>query len=370
LENVVKGILKSANMQTNGNFADVIRAMSGLSIPEAENAAALSLIETGKLDVEIINREKIQAIKKTGTLEFIPPDPRGLDAIGGFKGIKKWILLRKKAFTDAARTFGCSIPKGVFLVGVAGCGKSLFAKIIGIVFGMPVVRADVGRMKGQYVGETGRNIRAALAMAEAVAPCALWLDEVDKVFAGVGSGGKLDAGVSDDLFGTVLTWMQEKTAPVFVIMTANDVTNLPAPLMRAGRIDAVFSVDLPVASERLEIFQIHLKKRNRAALADALKIDSALINATDNFTGSEIEVMVESGLFRAFDAERELTENDMLEAAREFVPLIVTQREQIEQMRAWAKTRAMPASGIDATGGWQAADATDTGRRMFTAPEK
>lgn len=352
LRRVADGIGESAGGCLEVSDA-VLRALSGLSVAEAENALALSVVETsngkgGRFDAGILNREKVQAVRRSGLLELIEPDPRGLGAIGGLDVLKAWVRTRARAFGSDAAAFGLPAPRGIEIVGVPGGGKSLAAKCIGTAWEIPTVKMDMGALFQSLVGESERRAREALALAEAIAPCVLWLDEIDKGFAGVGGGGSTDGGVGARVFGTILTWMQERRRPVFVVATANNVTSLPPELLRKGRWDELWAVDLPSVAERRAIFSIHLRARGRDWELDGGELDQSLIAATEGFTGAEIEAVVVDGLYRAFDAGRELAAGDLLEAARATVPLSRTAAEQVEAIRTWAKGRARFASSVPA----------------------
>ena len=344
LNKIAKGIAESASKKWNGD-PDVIRALSGLCTTEAENALALSLIETGKFDPDVIYREKVQGVKKSGLLEIIDPDPRGLDAVGGAFNLKNYIKKRIRAFTDAAIKYGLDIPKGILLVGVPGTGKSLFAKIVGIVFGLPTLRLDIGQLFNSLVGESESRTRAALQICEAQAPCVLWVDEIDKGLAGSSGSGANDSGVTKRVFGTIISWMVERKKTgkmVYLVATANDVTALPPEFLGKHRWDEIFAIDLPTDSEREEIFRIHLEKRNRNP--EKFLPDVNLIKATAGFTGSEIESVIIEAMFNSFDEDRELTTKDLIAAANDITPLSITAKEKIDSIRQWAQTRARFAS--------------------------
>jgi SpoVK/Ycf46/Vps4 family AAA+-type ATPase len=301
----------------------------------------LSVIEKGDFDPVVIYREKTKAVKKSGLLDIAEADPRGLDAIGGLDALKSWIKRRRRVWSDEARAFGLPQPKGILLIGVPGTGKSLSAKSIGTALGVPTLRLDVGSLFNSLVGESEARTRDALKLAEALAPCVLWIDEIDKGLAGSGGSGGGDSGVTKRVFGSIISWMQERRRSVFMVATANDVTGLPPELLRKGRFDEIFAVDLPSHEERVAILAIHLKGRQR----DPKKFDlEAIADVTDTFTGSEIEACLDEGLFAAFDEGGELETSHLLAAAGSIVPLAVTAKEQIEGIRAWAKSRARFAS--------------------------
>lgn len=344
LKGIAESIAKSAGKKFNGDAEDVLRALSGLSTTEAENALALSIVESGKFCPQIIYREKVAGVKKSGLLEIVDPDPRGLDAIGGLDVLKGWITKRKRAFTKEAEEYGLPAPKGIMLVGVPGSGKSLSAKAIGTALGVPTVKLDIGALFNSLVGESESRTRDALKLAEAMSPCVLWTDEIEKGLAGASGSGSGDSGVTKRVFGTVISWMQERRRPVFLVATANDISGLPPELLRKGRFDEVFAVDLPNDDERTAIFKIHLKKRKRDALAETITPSSVAIKTTDGFTGSEIENVVESAMFEAFDEGRDITMTDLMDAAVATTPLSVTASEKIDAIREWASTRARFAS--------------------------
>jgi SpoVK/Ycf46/Vps4 family AAA+-type ATPase len=262
--------------------------------------------------------------------------------VGGLAGLKDWLRKRALAFSDQARAFGLPAPKGMLLLGVQGCGKSLCAKAVASQWQLPLLRFDMGRMFGSLVGSSEENARRAISVAESVAPAILWVDEIDKAFAGLSSSGATDAGTTARVFGTFLTWLAEKTAAVFVVATANDISHLPPELLRKGRLDEIFFVDLPAAEERAEIFRIHLARRGR----DPEQFDLAALAAqSEGYSGAEIEQAVISGLFEAFAQKSELTPGHVREALRQAVPLSKTMSEQITALRQWAEGRARNASG-------------------------
>lgn len=320
---------------------DVIRALTGLSTTEAENALALSLIETGAFSPEVIYREKTAAVRRSGLLEIIDPDPRGLDAVGGLENLKTWIIDRKTSYSPEAEAYGLPAPKGCILVGVPGTGKSLSAKAFGTALGVPTLKLNVGSLFNSLVGESEGRARDALNLAEAIAPCVLWVDEVDKGFSGSSGSGDNDSGVTRRVFDTMLQWMDSQKN-VFLVMTANQVEHLPPEFLRKGRIDDLFTIDLPHLLEREQIASIHIKKRGR----DPQNFDIAKVAAaTDTFTGVEIESTIVSAMIAAFnDGKREFTTADILAAAQNLVPLAKTMAEKIEAIRRWGDGRARPAS--------------------------
>ena len=318
----------------------IIRSAQGLTADEIESAFARSLVETKTLNVDQIIEEKKQIVRKTGILQFYPADS-GLKDVGGHELLKEWLEHREKSFTDAAREFGIPYPKGILLLGVQGCGKSLIAKAISSAYSLPMLKMDVGRVFGSLVGQSEENMRRAIRIAESLAPCILWIDELEKGFAGMGGGGVSDSGTTARVFSTFLTWMQEKIKPVFIVATANDVSSLPPELLRKGRFDEIFFVDLPDLQERKDIFKIHLSKRKRDP--EKFKVDE-LAKLADGFSGAEIEQVVVGALNRAFDAGREIESQDLIEEVKAQVPLSRTMAEDIDALRAWAKIRARPST--------------------------
>jgi SpoVK/Ycf46/Vps4 family AAA+-type ATPase len=317
-----------------------LKAALGLTLTEAENVFAKCIVEKGVFDLDLIVAEKQQLIRKSGVLEYFEARDEVSD-IGGLEILKAWLNNRALAFTEKAQKFGLPSPRGILLLGVQGCGKSLTAKAVAHLWRLPLLRLDVGRIFAGLVGSSEQNMRRAIQMAETVSPCVLWLDEIEKGLAGLESSGLADAGVTARVFATLNTWMQEKTKPVFVVATANEIMQLPPELLRKGRFDEIFFVDLPAESERREIFVIHLGRRKR----DPKEFDlDRLAAESDGFSGAEIEQAVISGLYAAFEEGREITTEDVLTALRQTVPLSVTMREEIGMVRRWAKGRARPAS--------------------------
>ncbi len=318
----------------------VLRAARGLTASEAENVFARSLVETRRLDLDVIIAEKKQLIRKSQVLEYYDA-VEDMAFVGGMSELKAWLRKRSLAFSERARRFGLPEPRGLLLLGVQGGGKSLVAKSVAGLWKLPLLRLDMGKVFSEMVGSSEQNIRVALGLAESVAPCVLWLDELEKGISGLGSSNRSDAGTAARVFGSFLVWMQEKTAPVFVIATSNDISSLPPELLRKGRFDEIFFVDLPDVSERQEILSIHLARRHR----DPTRFDlEALAEDTAGFSGAEIEQAVISALYDAFESEHELSEADLRKNIRETVPLSQTMKEQITALRNWARTHARLAS--------------------------
>lgn len=321
----------------------IVRAAGGLTLQEAENVFAKTLVNDGTLsgqDVSTVFAEKQQIVRKSGLLEYYGADSH-LGDIGGLDHLKDWLRKRAAAFTRRAQEFGLPSPKGVLLVGVQGCGKSLCAKAVSREWNMPLLRFDVGRMFSSLVGSSESNVRRAIAVAESVSPAVLWVDEIDKAMSGSASSGGSDGGTTARVMSTFLTWLSEKTKPVFVVATANDISALPPELLRKGRLDEIFFVDLPNASERRLILEIHLSKRNRNPRGFDF---DRLVEASEGFSGAEIEQAIISALYDVFYGERDLTTADLLVSLRETVPLSRTMSERIASLRAWADGRARPAS--------------------------
>ena len=326
------------------------KAAVGLTLHEAENAFARAMVEDGKLDasdVEVILEEKRQTIRKSGILEFIKSD-LNIDDVGGLQNLKRWLVKRNKSWLDAAARYNLPAPKGVLITGVPGCGKSLVAKSISAMWQVPLLRLDIGKIFSGIVGSSEENMRRAIQTAEAIAPCVLWIDEIEKGFGSV-SGPSGDSGTSTRIFGTFLTWMQEKTKAVFVVATANNISALPPEMMRKGRFDEIFFVDLPTQIERREILKLHLARRlqHPEVVGDFSADDSALdkmAKMTEGFVGAELEQVVVSGLFEAFYEDRSIQQMDFERAISLTVPLSVTQAEQIHKLREWANVRAVAAT--------------------------
>jgi SpoVK/Ycf46/Vps4 family AAA+-type ATPase len=321
----------------------LLKAALGLTLSEAENVFAKILVNDGKLtedDIDVVYSEKRQIIRKSGLLDYYETDIQ-FDHVGGLAHLKEWLRKRALAFADQARDFGLPPPKGVFLLGVQGCGKSLCAKAVSGLWRMPLLRLDVGRMFGSLVGSSEENMRRAIQVAESIAPVVLWIDEIEKAMAGSRSSGNTDSGTTARVFGTFLTWLSEKRSSVFVIATANDISDLPPELLRKGRFDEIFFVDLPDETERQDIFRIHLVQRRRKA--DAFDL-GALARLADGFSGAEIEEAVVSALYDAFSEGKDLETRHVEKALRETVPLSRTMEGELNRLRSWAQGRARMAS--------------------------
>lgn len=342
LRDVAEAIAKSAKQELNGNTDAILDAATGLTTTEAENAFALSIVESKALVPDVIAREKASTIKKNGILEIVETRNR-LEDIGGLDNLKAWLKQRRNAFTAKAKEFGLPTPKGLLMVGIPGCGKSLTAKATAGILGLPLLKLDAGKLFGSLVGESERNLRTAIQTAEAIAPCVLWLDEMEKGFSGSKSSGSTDGGTSSRVFGSFIQWMQEKTAPVFVVATANDVSQLPPEMLRKGRFDEMFFVDLPDIQERKAIWEIQIAKYGRKPSAFHLE---TLAVESEGWTGSEIEAVFCEALFAAFDQDTSPNTATVSMAAQSLVPLSRTMAQALSSLREWAKGRARSASAI------------------------
>lgn len=323
----------------------IVKACQGLTRSEAENALAKAIVSRQGLsgrDVRSILDEKEQIIRKSGILEYTAAVDN-FSGIGGLGQLKTWLRQRNEGFSQRARDFGLPNPRGVMLVGVPGCGKSLCAKAVAAEWQKPLLKFDLGRVFAGLVGESEERMRKALSVAEGVAPCVLWIDELEKGLAGIGGSG--DSGVATRVFGTLLTWMEEKTQPVFVVATANDISQLPPELLRKGRLDEIFFVDLPTTRNRAEILMIHLARRQRSPTDYDI---AAVARATDGFSGAELEEVVINALFEAYDEkDRTLKTAHLLNAAREIIPLSRSRARQMETLRQWAATNCRMAAATE-----------------------
>ncbi len=347
---ITQNVKVKSDTLTEEDKERLCKAALGLTLQEAENAFALAMVNDGTIsidDLKIIMDEKMQVIKKTGILEFVTTN-LSIDDIGGLDNLKSWLKKRNNSWSENAKKYCIPAPKGVLITGVPGCGKSLTAKAMSAIWQLPLLRLDLGKIFSGLVGSSEENMRRAIATAEAVAPSILWVDEIEKGLSGVNSGGG-DSGVTSRIFGQFLTWMQEKEAPVFVIATANNINNLPPELMRKGRFDEIFFVDIPTFNERVEIFRLHLQKRLKDKdVAQKVQVTDELCqklaSLTEGFIGAEIEQVVISALYEAFFEKRALELKDLEKTIKNTVPLSTTQREQILSLRAWANVRAVAAT--------------------------
>ena len=309
----------------------ILKASLGMTAFEAENAFSLSMIEKKKFDVSVICREKAAIVKKTGLLEVIDTDT-SLTDVGGLENLKDWLEARKDCFSEKAKKFGITPPKGILLIGTPGTGKSLIAKAVASTWERPMLKLDMGKVFGSLVGESENNLRKCLHMSEIISPCVLFIDELEKAFAGAKSGSG-DSGVTRRLFGSFLTWLQEKTADVFLVATANNVSDLPPELLRSGRFDSIFWVDLPDTEQREEIISIHLKKVNRPTKLYNIK---ELALASEGFSGAEIEVWIKEALVYAFKIDQELQDKHLLDTIKDITPISVLMKSDIAEAKTWA----------------------------------
>ncbi len=343
LDQVLAGLSKTPGVKVNLTKLGrekLVQAALGLTASQAQRVFAKAIVSNGVLDdqdIGLVTEEKKQIIKESQALEFFAIHETAAD-VGGLEVLKGWLRLRERAFSEEARNYGLPSPKGIALIGIPGTGKSLTAKMIGGLWRLPLLRLDVGALFGSLVGESEERTRRALKLAETVAPCILWIDEIDKAFA---SGG-LDGGASKRVFGAILTWMQEKTAPCFVVATANDISSLPPELLRRGRFDVVFFLDLPTRDERKEILSVHLRKRRRMNNDFDLE---RLAREAEGYVGAEIEQAIIDGMYVGFNQNREFTTADLSQALKRQVPLSISQRERITALREWLREgRAQSAS--------------------------
>jgi SpoVK/Ycf46/Vps4 family AAA+-type ATPase len=348
IKSIVRATLKKLHEEkpiafdiSKRGWRTIIRNLSGLTRRQAERIITDCVAEDRTLDSEDINTvlaEKRRALSGMGLLQFVET-PVTLNAIGGLSNLKRWLANRENAMTEAGSKFGLAVPRGILLLGVQGAGKSLCAKAIAAAWQRPLLRLDVGALYDKYIGESEKRLRDALRQAESMAPIILWIDEIEKAFASSAARSS-DGGLSQRMFGTLLTWMQEHVEPVFLVATANDIEALPPELLRKGRFDEIFFVDLPKNETRREIFDIHLKKRDRKP--DEFDLDQ-LATASDGFSGAEIEQAVISGLHEAFASNKKLDTTRLIEVLKNSPPLSVTMAEGVQQLRNWAKKRCVPA---------------------------
>jgi AAA+ superfamily predicted ATPase len=320
----------------DSGYEQLVKACQGLSRCRISRVLAKCLAKSGKINESAITaviEEKRQTIRETGILEFIPVQA-GLDSVGGLENIKQWVRIRANSFSNAAREYGLPSPKGVLLAGIQGTGKSLSAKTIAAEWKLPLLRLDVGRLFGGIVGESESRIRQVIKLVEAIAPCVLFIDEADKAFGNVNTGTDGDSGTSRRVFGSLITWMQEKVSPVFIVLTANNVEILPAELLRKGRLDEIFWLNLPNQQERLEIFRVHLNRLrpNRTDFDFEL-----LASRAKDFSGAEIEQVIYEGMQNAFSRNEEFTQGDLLDSIASCIPLAQISQTQIQSLTKWAE---------------------------------
>lgn len=340
---VLKSVCSDNDITYPTEDIQLLRSALGMTVFEAENAFAYSLTSTkGKLDQSIIQQKKADVVKKTGMLEVIDADVN-LDDVGGLDNLKVWLKNRESCFTDEARKFGIRPPKGLLLIGTPGTGKSLTAKAVAASWKRPLLRLEMGKIFGSLVGESEANLRKCLHIAEAVAPCVVWLDELEKAFAGVKGESNDGHGTTKRVFGNFLTWMSEKTSDVFIIATANEVESLPAALLRGGRFDAIFWVDLPDEAQRIEILKIHLKKVGRSMNDESL---TWLAKASEGYSGAEIEVWVQESLVKSLASKSDLTPKIMHEVLPEITPISKLMSQEIDSARKWAEKQGVKVASL------------------------
>jgi SpoVK/Ycf46/Vps4 family AAA+-type ATPase len=336
-------------LQLDAAGVDAMSAnLRGLTEEEAERAISQALVRRYALCAETVTDvldAKKQLLRHSGMLEFIEASD-DMASVGGLENLKHWLGQRRGAWEDAAREFGLEPPRGVIILGVQGCGKSLCARAVAGEWKLPLVKFDTSAVYDKYIGETEKRIRKVFQVAEGLAPCVLWIDELEKVFAGSGpDSASADAGVSSRLLASFLSWMQDRKAAVFVAATCNNVSALPPELIRKGRFDELFFVDLPNQAERKQIFSIQLAKRKRNPADFDLE---AVAAAAKGYSGAEIDAAVQGGLYAAYSEKKQLSTQSLIDALAQTVPLSTTRSEEIEELRDWAKTRAVAASAADA----------------------
>lgn len=330
----------------------MIKACQGLSRERIRRVLAKALAakqQVNESDITLVLEEKQQAVRQTGILEFFSARET-LKSVGGLDNLKSWVRVRQEAFSEEARRYGLPNPKGILLVGIQGTGKSLSAKTIANEWRLPLLRLDAGRLFGGIVGESESRVRQMIQLSEAMAPCVLWIDEIDKAFGNLSSSSDGDSGTSRRVFGTLITWMQEKTSPVFIVATANNVPLLPPELLRKGRFDEIFFLNLPTPKERQEIFRVHLQRLRPSRLRE---FDlAAMAEKAVDFSGAEIEQAIVDGMYQAFAGvgtgdRRDFTTEDILQAIEETVPLAAIARDQIEEMKCWAAQAGARTASMD-----------------------
>ncbi len=345
----VKQVLAELNREQRIPVSLDVAAMTQLAqnlvgLPEEEALRALrkSVLARGRADAGLLDavlETKREALKTEGLIETMRRDASFLD-VAGLRHLRDWIAKRKSALTPEGRRFGLVPPKGVLITGVQGCGKSLAARAVAGEWGFELARLDAGALYDKFVGESERRLHKALDLAQKLAPLVLWIDEIEKAFASAGSSGDADAGLSQRLLATLLTWMQDRESGVFLAATSNNITVLPPEMLRKGRFDEIFFVDLPNADVRAALFALHLKKRGR----DASGFDLAkLAGASEGFSGAEVEQVIVAGLYTAFNGKQQLNTQILLAEIQSTQPLSVTRAEDVQSIREWAKTHAVPA---------------------------
>lgn len=350
LADVVEGAeryLPGITQETKKVEEDLINSVSGLTTMEAQTAFSKSLVQHHKWDIKTILKEKRQQIAKTNLLEFFDKTVP-MDQIGGLKNLVDWIKQRKRCFSVEAEKYGLQKPRGLLTVGLPGCGKSLTCKAISSCWEMPLLRLDFGGLFNSLIGQSEANARMAIKKAEAIAPCILWIDEIEKAISGIRSSGRSDSGTTSRVLSIFLTWMQEKESPVFVVATANDHEVIPPEFLRAGRFDEIYFVDLPNYTERMEIFGVLLKKNK----LDPKKFNlERLSNASNGYSGAEIEKAIEKAKLIGFwDNMRKINDDDILESIHGFKPLSVIRQGDFDELIEWSKKRCIRANADEGDG--------------------
>ncbi|EKQ68219.1 AAA+ family ATPase [Leptolyngbyaceae cyanobacterium JSC-12] len=347
LQQVVSEVVRSLSAKNRiqvqiqaHEMQSLVFALRGMTLKQARQVVAYAALDDGKLtinDVERILHRKAQIIREESMLEYLPTNGNTPE-LGGFAGLKHWLSRARLGFSSQAQALSLTPPKGILIVGIQGCGKSMAAKAIAHDWKLPLLKLDAGKLYDKYVGESEKNFREAIKLAESMAPCVLWIDEIEKSLGA--SDSEADGGLSRRMFGSFLTWMQEKSQEVFVVATANDISKIPPELLRKGRFDEIFFVDLPDAQEREVILQIHLTQRKQLLQAFDLPV---LVAATAGYSGAEIEQAVITALYHALYLKQPLTTELLLDAIHSTVPLSISRREDLEVLRAIAKERFVSA---------------------------
>ncbi len=343
LQHIATSLGKMSHWDMHLTLSDrenLLRNLQGLTLHQARQAIAQAIVEDGKLTsraIQMVLEKKVKMIKEGGLLEYYPQEDNHFE-LGGFANLKQWLTRAAVGFTQEAQALNLSPPRGILLVGIQGCGKSLAAKVIAREWKMPLLKFDMGRLYDKFIGETEKNFHKAITLAESIAPAILWLDEIEKGLGSVG-GGTGDGGVSRRIFGSFLTWLQEKKQEIFVVATANDLSSLPPELLRKGRFDEIFFVDLPDEKERHAILTIHLTLRKQ----DPTQFDLPLIvSTTQGFSGAEIEQAIIAALYRALHKKTPLDTNLLLEEIQLTVPLSVSRKEDVQNLQTHARERFVP----------------------------